>query len=362
MWVTSTLVQIDNVKSRSEALGRFIDVAEHLRALKNFNGAMEVVAGLRNASIHRLKKTWASLSQSRVKHFEELMALMTPDANFSKLRKFLHQIISPPCIPYLGMYLTDLTFIEEGNPDFIGELINFDKRRRIAVVIKEIQQYQNEPYCFKEVSIIQGFLLAGGEYVDENRCYQLSLQVEPRDGKAKQVAKPWRKSTTVERKKALEERSQNQVIVIGKEKKENITPSIVQVQKVKEILPPVERAGSNTNFTVEELVEILMEGNNIAVEQYLETLDVPPEEKRYLSDAVLRIFDDRMERKAMQKLSFLESPEQENEEIPYETLVTYLHQGDMTQFDSYFEKMEIYEAERIREQTIKIYYQQLGQL
>jgi son of sevenless-like protein len=40
------------------------------------------------------------------------------------------------------MYLTDLTFLEEGNPDKIGELINFDKRRRVAAVIKEIQQYQ----------------------------------------------------------------------------------------------------------------------------------------------------------------------------------------------------------------------------
>lgn len=40
-------------------------------------------------------------------------------------------------INVLGLYLTDLTFIEDGNPDLIeGGLINWVKRRRLATVIK----------------------------------------------------------------------------------------------------------------------------------------------------------------------------------------------------------------------------------
>jgi Rap guanine nucleotide exchange factor 1 len=35
---------------------------------------------------------------------------------------------SPPCIPYIGLVLQDLTFVHIGNPDTIEDRINFAKR------------------------------------------------------------------------------------------------------------------------------------------------------------------------------------------------------------------------------------------
>jgi son of sevenless-like protein len=76
--------------------------------------------------------------------------------------------------------LTDLTFIEDGNPDLIeGGLINWVKRRRLATVIKDIQQYQLKPYCLEEVPFIQEYILTYMP-LSEDEAYKMSLYRETR--------------------------------------------------------------------------------------------------------------------------------------------------------------------------------------
>jgi hypothetical protein len=76
-----------------------------------------------------------------------------------------------------------LTFIEDGNPNFLkgSNLINFAKRAKTAEVIREIQQYQSIGYPFKPVEEIQGFIWENlHSSRDEDQLYNESLKLEPK--------------------------------------------------------------------------------------------------------------------------------------------------------------------------------------
>jgi len=103
---------------------------------------MAIVSALQSTGIFRLKQTWAGLSTTVRNTFEDLKQLVAREGNFRELRKSLKQS-TPPRVPYIGVYLTDLTFIEDGNSNYLESgLINFSKRRRLARVLKDIQQHQ----------------------------------------------------------------------------------------------------------------------------------------------------------------------------------------------------------------------------
>ena len=84
-----------------------------------------------------------------------------------------------------GVYLSDLTFIEDGNPNMLRnneKLINFSKRMKTAEVIRDIQQYQTAPYPFQRVHELQSWIEDELNNSSEiNELYDLSTQVEPKE-------------------------------------------------------------------------------------------------------------------------------------------------------------------------------------
>eukprot|EP00026_Physarum_polycephalum_P009956 Phypoly_transcript_10097.p1 GENE.Phypoly_transcript_10097~~Phypoly_transcript_10097.p1 ORF type:complete len:431 (-),score=72.76 Phypoly_transcript_10097:49-1284(-) len=185
-WVASVILWQPRKKDRVKIMAKLISIAKHLQNLNNFNSLVSVLAGLNKASIHRLRVSRGDLPKQSQETFRELEEVMNVNSAYKTYRGLLHNV-NPPCIPFLGVYLTDLTFVEEGNPDFIKNLINFGKRELVYNVLAEIQQYQLAPYVFPLVDNIASFLDQLPHIQGDSDMHCLSLLREPRDATRESV-------------------------------------------------------------------------------------------------------------------------------------------------------------------------------
>jgi hypothetical protein len=180
-WVATFILNEKEMKERVNRMEKMIDVAQESSLLHNYNLTLEVLSGLRCNAVNRLKKTKMNISENHQMKFKELEKISDPYKSFKNLREIIKEQ-PPPCIPYIGMYCTDLMFIEDGNPNQIGELINWTKRSLYAQVIRQIQVYQlNDFREMERIPSMERYLLELKNYSRSmDVLYDESLVLEPK--------------------------------------------------------------------------------------------------------------------------------------------------------------------------------------
>mmetsp|Transcript_6017 Transcript_6017/g.9086 ORF Transcript_6017/g.9086 Transcript_6017/m.9086 type:complete len:537 (-) Transcript_6017:66-1676(-) len=184
MWVASVILWQETLRGRVRAFTKMVNIAQLMLKLNNFNSLMAILAGINTSAIYRLKFTRDQIPNATKQLLEELSDLMDPTQSYGNYRQRLHDV-DPPCVPFLGTYLTDITFIEDGNPDYIQGLINYRKRELVFSVIREIQQYQQQSYTDDFVNIAHFLTELASN--DEEKLYELSLIREPRGATLEQL-------------------------------------------------------------------------------------------------------------------------------------------------------------------------------
>jgi hypothetical protein len=179
LWVATTVLSQRDVQDRARRITDFVFVGEHLHRLHNYCTLLSILNGLAHPAITRLKKSFGKLDKVTARKMEDLQQLARPGENFRLLRDQLKRA-SNPCIPYLGLYMSDLTFLDNGNPNFHGDgLINFSKCRLIYHQIRDLILRQDKPYNFEEVPALHDSLTRF-HFLDSEILYDVSSQREPR--------------------------------------------------------------------------------------------------------------------------------------------------------------------------------------
>ncbi|KAI8140107.1 hypothetical protein BJV82DRAFT_623945 [Fennellomyces sp. T-0311] len=227
-WVASEIVTTELLHERVEVIRKFIRLAQKCKMYANFATLLQILLGLQSPAVTRLHSAWAQVGAADMRLLDQLSAFTSPHKNWKNIRDSMtkvaeeygnrQQFIEQPlqqqqqqqqqqqpqqddseqgggCIPFLGIYLSDLVFNSE-LPPYIAPvksngkatcdslmlqqpLVNFHKHRITATVIKRVLTFQNlarrypftpEPELFR--------LCLDVKSVEPEKIRKLSLQLE----------------------------------------------------------------------------------------------------------------------------------------------------------------------------------------
>lgn len=118
-WIISEILLTKDEDERREIISRFIHIAYHSYEMQNFSTLMQVVLALTSEKVNKLKSTWNNLNPGDILTLKHLEQMSSPLKNFINMRVSTNQIKpSKGCIPFVGLYLSDLIFNAE-RPKFV---------------------------------------------------------------------------------------------------------------------------------------------------------------------------------------------------------------------------------------------------
>ena len=193
--VIDCILQFEETKKRAQVIKQWVKIANKCLELNNYDSLMAIICSLNSSTILRLKRTWDLVSAKTKATLENLKSVIDVSKNYSGLRQRL-QGLTPPCLPFVGVYLTDLTFVDVGNQTSrqltdsrSGEaysVINFDKHMKTAKIISELQRFQ-VPYRLTEIPELQTWMqdqlirVRSTDLQSVQTNYRRSLLLEPRE-------------------------------------------------------------------------------------------------------------------------------------------------------------------------------------
>ncbi|CAF1558196.1 unnamed protein product [Rotaria magnacalcarata] len=222
--VIATILKEQDEHIRAHVIEKWIDVAHQCRKIKNFSSLTAILNGLLSGCIYRLNKAWSYVTDDYKLILDELKNVfgscadrkqtrtilekecltkytdVSTPINATLGRKYRHKMTRDQqrsttigAVPYLGFYLSDLTYIdsayqntipiENGDPSSSKKLINFEKHRKIFEVLAQIKLFQSAANAYSTLQSISRFKawFDNVRIYNDTESWELSYQIEPKE-------------------------------------------------------------------------------------------------------------------------------------------------------------------------------------
>jgi hypothetical protein len=155
LWVVEEILSYDKKSRRAKAIESFINISMECKNLKNFNDCRNILSGVNHFIIQNLHKTWKKVGEKSLETFKSLNDFCSYVKNYKQMREELKLSLGDPCVPYLGLLLMKLAFIEEG-PKYIdkGKLMNVEKIMKVNKEISFFFEFKSQLYNFNPIEYL----------------------------------------------------------------------------------------------------------------------------------------------------------------------------------------------------------------
>ena len=144
-FIIEDIVSYDTSKLRAKVFEKWVQICDYCRINKNYNDCLAIYSALNNFIITGLKLTAKEIKSKIKSMFEQLSKFCSCEANYKNIRNdmTLCALNNVNFIPYLGMLLRDINFVEESSK-YIDEkgLINIEKIEKINDLFEKYFKYK----------------------------------------------------------------------------------------------------------------------------------------------------------------------------------------------------------------------------
>ena len=197
LFIIEEILSYDHKSMRAKVIEKFIQIANGLYMMNNFNDLLTVVSALGSFIIqNNLSKSWNAVNKKYKEIYNYLKEIVTFEDSYKTIRE-----MSAKCYenkikftPYIGLTLKRLAFLEEKSKYIKNsKLINMEKIILVDKVIKEFMSYKKlvgkniKILCYYKDEIINHRYTDNSNMIiydnlnprNENELIALSKNIEP---------------------------------------------------------------------------------------------------------------------------------------------------------------------------------------
>jgi hypothetical protein len=183
-FIIEDILSYSSPKLRAKSYERWVQICNYCKSIKNYNDCIAIFSALNNYIITGLNLTLKEIKYKTKGIFEQIKIFCSVEGNYKNIRNDMNlcEQKGEIFIPYLGMLLRDINFLEESKK-YINEkgCVNMDKIEKINSLIEKYFKYKKEDKkkfedkkINKELSFFQNL-----EILTEEELENIASNVEP---------------------------------------------------------------------------------------------------------------------------------------------------------------------------------------